>query len=64
MYKNPGGLLSFLRGKKAKSDVFRDRNTREEVKHATYMTPIMHRTKRISLARKTQQKTINIRIYA
>jgi len=51
-------------GKRAKSDVFnakKTKNTREEVKHATCKTPVTNRTKIFSLARKSHEETINIR---
>jgi hypothetical protein len=48
-------------GKRAKSDVFNVKNTREEVKHAACKTPVTNRTKKFSLARKSHEKTINIR---
>jgi len=51
-----------LCGKQAKSGVFSAKNTREEVKHATYMdNPRDGHDQKILLVRKNHKKTINIR---
>ena len=61
MFKNLGGCHQIICGKRAKSGVFNAKNTSEEVKHATCITPVTIMTKKISLARKTHERTINIR---